>query len=67
MFEQQEVNLIADHKPEYPPLDRTAFLIERACLPNYAPPYCAEEAHLFAMLAKAMSQNAPPSEDSGPG
>ena len=63
MFE--EVYHITAHEPTYPPLDRTAFLIDRACVPRYVPRYCAEEAQLFAALAAAFSKNTLPKEDSG--
>lgn len=52
------MNLIAVHEPNWPVLDRTAYLIEHACVPKSVPTYCAEEGQLFAMLAKAALQNA---------
>ncbi len=54
---------ITDHKPTYPALDRAEYLAECACMPNYAPCYCAEEAQLFASLAEAFSRRKPPSKD----
>ncbi len=50
----------------YPALDRVEYLVERTCIPNYAPRYCAEEAQLFAALAEAFSRRKPPQgDDSG--
>ena len=39
--------------PAYPALDRTAFLVERACVPRFYPSFCAETAQLLAMLEAA--------------
>ncbi len=63
MFE--EVNLIEVHEPNYPALNRTAYLIEHACVPRYVPTYCAEEGQLFAALAEAVRRSTPPAENSG--
>lgn len=47
-------------EPTYPALDRTAFLIERTCVPRYYPPrYCAEAAQLLAMLEAAQQKSIP--------
>ena len=47
-------------EPTYPALDRTAFLIERTCVPRYYPPrYCAEAAQLLAMLEAAQQRRNP--------
>lgn len=52
-------------EPTYPALDRTAFLIERTCVPRYYPPrYCAEAAQLLAML-EATRQKSIPQEPNG--
>ena len=52
------------YESTYPALDRTAFLIERTCVPRYYPPtYCAEAAQLLAMLEAAQRQNAPQEQD----
>ena len=45
-----EVYHITTHEPAYPPLDRTAFLIEHACVPGFYPPYCAEAAQILAAM-----------------
>ena len=43
--------------PAYPALDRTAFLVERACVPRFYPSFCAETAQLLAMLDAAQRQS----------
>ena len=43
----------------YPALDRTAFLIEHACVPRAYPTFCAETAQLLAMMEAAQRQNTP--------
>ena len=48
MFE--EVYHITTHEPTYPPLNRAAFLIERACVPGFYPSYCAEAAQILAAM-----------------
>ena len=45
--------------PAYPALDRTAFLVERACVPRFYPSFCAETAQLLAMLEAAQQKNIP--------
>ena len=45
--------------PAYPALDRTAFLVERACVPRFYPSFCAETAQLLAMLEAAQQKNTP--------
>ncbi len=47
----------------YPALGRAEFLTGRTCMPNHVPRYCAEEAQLFAALAKALVRRKPPKED----
>ena len=48
------------YESTYPALDRTAFLIERACVPRYYPPaYCAEAAQLLSMLEAARQKSSP--------
>ena len=46
------------YESTYPALDRTAFLIERTCVPRYYPPaYCAEAAQLLSMLEAARQKS----------
>lgn len=45
--------------PAYPALDRTAFLVERACVPRFYPSFCAETAQLLAMLEAAQQKSTP--------
>ena len=45
--------------PVYPALDRTAFLVERACVPRFYPSFCAETAQLLAMLEAAQQKSTP--------
>lgn len=47
------------HDPEWPVLNRTAYLIEHLCVPRYAPPYCAEAGQLFAALADCLRRSSP--------
>ena len=48
------------YESTYPALDRTAFLIERTCVPRYYPPaYCAEAAQLLSMLEAARQNSSP--------
>lgn len=47
------------HDPEWPVLNRTAYLIEHLCVPRYAPPYCAEAGQLFAVLADCLRRSSP--------
>ena len=48
------------YESTYPALDRTAFLIERTCVPRYYPPaYCAEAAQLLSMLEAAPQRSSP--------
>ena len=52
-------------EPVYPALDRTAFLIERTCVPRYYPPtFCAETAQLLAMLEEAGQKSS--QQENGP-
>ncbi len=62
MFE--EVNPIDAHDPNWPALNRTDYLIEHACVPQYVPTYCAEAGQLFAALAEAVRRNSLPAEHS---
>ena len=55
MFE--EVYHITTHEPTYPPLDRTAFLIEHACVPGFYPPYCAETAQILAAMDACLQKS----------
>jgi len=60
--------IIIDHKhePEYPALNRAAFLIERASVPRYHPsPYCAEMGQLLAGIAARLQENQPNSQSEG--
>lgn len=50
---------MADHEFGWPVLDRTAYLIEHACVPRAVPSYCAEEAQFFAALAACLRRNQP--------
>lgn len=45
--------------PAYPALDRTAFLVERACVPRFYTSFCAETAQLLAMLEAAQQKSTP--------
>lgn len=38
---------MANHEPDWPILDRTAYLIEHTCVPRAAPFYCAEAGQFF--------------------
>lgn len=50
-----------DH--DWPVLSRTAFLIDRACVPKSYPTFCAESAQLLAALAERMRQGSPQEND----
>ena len=55
---------MANHEPDWPILDRTAYLIEHTCVPRAAPFYCAEAGQFFAALAACLHRTSPP-ESSG--
>ncbi len=52
-----------DREPAYPPLDRTAFLIEHSCVAGAYPSYCAEAAQVLTALAERLKQSNPQKND----
>lgn len=44
-------------KPQWPELNRAAFLIERAIVPRYYPTYCAEIGQLLAGIEARLQEN----------
>ena len=59
------MNITDAHESNWPALDRTAYLIEHACVPKVVPTYCAEEGQLFAALAAALHQRSKQEKDNG--
>ena len=51
-----EVNSMEGYDPNWPALNRAAFLIEHASVPRHVPIYCAEAGQLFAMLTAYLQQ-----------
>ena len=63
MFE--EAVFISDCKSNWPALDRTAYLIEHTCVPQYVPSYCAEAGQLFAAMADCLRRGTLPENEGG--